>query len=106
MGVRKLIMKRGYGKVGGQTGKIKKTYQRIPLNDNDIISDNLGEYNIHGMDDLINEIYTVGPNFKQASNFLWPFKLNTPNGGWRRKYNHYNDGGDCGLRETMINPLL
>ncbi|WAR16147.1 RL7-like protein, partial [Mya arenaria] len=58
------------------------------------------------MEDLIHEICTVGPNFKAASNFLWPFKLNTPNGGWRRKYNHFNDGGDCGLRETQINPLL
>ena len=58
------------------------------------------------MEDLIHEIYTNGPHFKEASNLLWPFKLNSPNGGWRRKYNHFNDGGDCGLRETQINPLL
>jgi len=106
--VRKLIMKRGYGKVGGQTGKIKKTYQRIPLNDNDIISDNLGEYNIHGMDDLVNEIYTVGPNFKQASNFLWPFKLSSPRGGFVRKVYGFNElrRGDWGNREELINRLL
>ncbi|KAJ8321628.1 hypothetical protein KUTeg_000099 [Tegillarca granosa] len=64
------------------------------------------QYGIICMEDLIHEIFTVGPNFKQAANFLWPFKLNTPNGGWRRKYNHFNDGGDFGLRETQINPLL
>jgi hypothetical protein len=53
-----------------------------------------GKYGIICMEDLIHEVITVGPNFKQASNFLWQFKLNTPNGGWRRKYNHFNDGGD------------
>ncbi|KAH3710472.1 60S ribosomal protein L7-like [Dreissena polymorpha] len=95
--VRELIYKRGYGKVEGR---------RIPLTDNTIIEKVLGKYGIICMEDLIHEIYTVGPNFKAASNFLWPFKLNTPNGGWRRKYNHFNDGGDCGLRETQINPLL
>merc|ERR1719432_517238 len=70
--VRELIYKRGFGKVNKQ---------RIPLSDNQIISDNLGKYGIHGMEDLVHEIYTVGPNFKQASNFLWPFKLSSPKGG-------------------------
>ena len=59
-----------------------------------------GSKDILCMEDLIHEIFTVGPNFKSASNFLWPFKLNTPNGGWRRKYNHFNDGGDFGFRSV------
>lgn len=58
------------------------------------------------MEDLIHEIITCGEHFKQATNFLWPFKLNTPNGGWRRKYNHFNDGGDFGARGEKINTLL
>eukprot|EP00955_Chlamydomonas_euryale_P045924 353273-Chlamydomonas_euryale.AAC.17 len=29
------------------------------------------------MEDLVHEIFTVGPAFKQASNFLWPFKLSS-----------------------------
>merc|ERR1719208_671395 len=58
------------------------------------------------MEDLIHEVFTVGSSFKSASNFLWPFKLNTPNGGWRRKYNHFNDGGDFGFRDDKINALL
>merc|ERR1712178_199898 len=61
--VRELVYKRGFGKVNKC---------RIPLNDNEIISQNLGEFGIHGMEDLVHEIYTVGPNFKQATNFLWP----------------------------------
>lgn len=96
--VRELIYKRGYGKVNGQ---------RIPLTDNQIIEDNLGKYGIVCIEDLIHEIYTVGPNFKQAANFLWPFKLSNPNGGFRRrKFKHYVEGGDTGNREEAINELV
>ena len=43
----------------------------------------------------------------QASNFLWPFKLSNPTGGWRtRKFKHYVQGGDFGDRETNINKLV
>ncbi|CAG5133969.1 unnamed protein product [Candidula unifasciata] len=74
-----LIYKRGYGKVN---------HQRIALTENSVVEKELG------------------PNFKYASNFLWPFKLNSPLGGWRRKYNHYNDGGDYGFRDTKIDALV
>jgi hypothetical protein len=36
----------------------------------------LGSKNILCTEDLIHEIFTVGPAFKEASNFLWPFKMN------------------------------
>ena len=43
----------------------------------------------------------------QASNFLWPFKLSNPTGGWRtRKFKHYIQGGDFGDRETNVNKLI
>ena len=55
----------------------------------------------------VHEIFTAGPNFKQASNFLWPFKLSNPTGGWRtRKFKHYVQGGDFGNREENINKLI
>lgn len=96
--VRDLIYKRGYGKV-------KK--ERIPLTDNQIIEDNLGKFGILCVEDLIHEIFTVGPNFKQASNFLWPFKLSNPTGGFRtRKFKHFVEGGDLGNREDKINALI
>ncbi|KAL8702803.1 MAG: hypothetical protein Q9201_004019 [Fulgogasparrea decipioides] len=96
--VRELVYKRGYG-------KIEK--QRIPLTDNQIIEDHLGKYGIVCMEDLIHEIYTVGANFKQASNFLWPFKLSNPTGGFRpRKFKHFVEGGDLGNREEKINALI
>lgn len=96
--VRSLVYKRGYGKVAKQ---------RIPLTDNAIIEENLGKYGIICMEDLIHEIFTVGPNFKQASNFLWPFKLGSPTGGFRkRKFKHFVEGGDLGNREEGINQLV
>jgi len=96
--VRELIYKRGYGKIDKQ---------RIPLTDNQLIEDNLGKYGIVCMEDLIHEVFTVGPNFKQASNFLWPFKLSNPNGGFQpRKFKHFIEGGDLGNREEHINALI
>ncbi|KAA8573158.1 hypothetical protein EYC84_003671 [Monilinia fructicola] len=96
--VRELVYKRGYGKVDKQ---------RIALTDNSIIEANLGKYGIVCIEDLIHEIFTVGPNFKQAANFLWPFKLSNPTGGFRpRKFNHYVLGGDLGNREEKINALV
>ncbi|EJT81135.1 60S ribosomal protein L7 [Gaeumannomyces tritici R3-111a-1] len=96
--IKELIYKRGYGKVNKQ---------RIALTDNSIIEENLGKYGIICVEDLIHEISTVGPNFKQASNFLWPFKLSNPNGGFRtRKFKHFIEGGDLGNREENINALI
>jgi large subunit ribosomal protein L7e len=96
--VRELVYKRGYGKV---------EKQRIPLTDNSIIEESLGKFGIVCMEDLIHEIFTVGANFKQASNFLWPFKLSNPTGGFKkRKFKHFVEGGDLGNREEKINALI
>merc|ERR1711902_447957 len=95
--VRELIYKRGHVKVNGN---------RTPITSNDIIEGSLGKFGIICVEDLIHEILNVGPNFKYASNFLWPFKLNTPTGGWRKKVNHFVEGGDFGCREDKINELL
>jgi len=96
--VRELIYKRGYAKVDKQ---------RIPITDNDIIQKELGQYDIICIEDLIHEIYTVGPHFKEANNFLWPFKLSNPLGGFhKRKFLHFIEGGDTGDREDHINEFV
>jgi large subunit ribosomal protein L7e len=94
--VRDLVYKRGYGKVQGR---------RIPLS-NAVVEKALGKFNMICVEDIIHEIYTVGPHFKQATNFLWQFKLNNPTGGWRKKTNHFVTGGDFGNREDKLNILL
>nr|ACJ84153.1 unknown [Medicago truncatula] len=95
--VRELIYKRGYGKVDRQ---------RIALTDNSIIEQVLGKHGIICIEDLIHEILTVGPHFREANNFLWSFKLKAPLGGMKKKRNHYVEGGDAGNREDYINELI
>jgi len=95
--VRELIYKRGFLKVDGK---------RTPITSNDLVESTLGRHGMICVEDLIHEIFTVGSNFKYVSNTLWPFKLNTPNGGWRKKTNHFVEGGDFGCREDKINALL
>ncbi|KAG7249129.1 hypothetical protein CRUP_009693 [Coryphaenoides rupestris] len=95
--VRELIYKRGFG-------KIKK--QRIAITDNSLIEKSLGKYGLICMEDLIHEIFTTGPNFKVANNFLWPFKLSSPRGGMNKKTTHFVEGGDAGNREDQINRMI
>ena len=51
-------------------------------------------------------IFTSGPSFKAASNFLWPFKLSSPTGGFSSKLLHFNEGGDAGMRGAEIDGLI
>ena len=95
--VHDLIYKRGFAKINGK---------RVPITDNSIIEESLGKLDVICMEDLVHHIYNVGPNFKKVTNFLWPFKLNNPTGGWVKKTNHFVEGGDFGNREDQINKLL
>ncbi|CAE7243864.1 rpl-7 [Symbiodinium sp. KB8] len=98
--VKELIYKRGFGKVNKQ---------RIPITDNAMVESSFkgtADADIICIEDLIHEIYTVGPAFKAANNFLWPFKLSSPSGGFTKKRLHYNEGGDAGCRQEQINGLV
>jgi len=96
--IRELIYKRGFACVN---------HQRLPLSANAVIAQNLGKLNIICVEDLIHEIYTVGAHFKEANNFLYPFKLSCPLGGFTRfKKIHFAEGGDHGNREEYINRLI
>jgi len=95
--VRELIYKRGFGKV---------QKQRLPLSDNSVIQEALAGDGIECVEDLIHEIFTVGDNFKKANNFLWPFKLSSPKGGFGRKLTAFPEGGASGNREGLINRLI
>merc|ERR1712193_43353 len=95
--IKNLLYKRGYAKINGR---------RIALHSNAIIEQSLGKQGIICMEDIVHEIFTQGDNFQKVTNFLWPFKLNTPKHGWRMKTRHYVEGGDFGNREGKINKLL
>jgi len=105
--IRELVYKRGFGKVNKQ---------RIALTDNAVVAGTLGHLtdkedgskrkSIICVEDLIHEIATVGDHFKEANNFLWPFKLSSPLGGFSKKLRHFNEGGEAGCREDKINALV
>jgi large subunit ribosomal protein L7e len=97
--VQNLIWKRGFGKINKQ---------RIPIATNAVIEDGLGKFDIECTADLIHEIVTCGPHFKQANNFLWPFKLSNPSGGFssKTKLLHFMEGGEAGARGEEINKLV
>jgi len=92
-----LVYKRGFGKVNKQ---------RIPLTENRVVSETLSKCDVICVEDIIHEIATCGPNFKEVNNFLWPFKLSNPLGGWKDKGIHFAEGGDAGNREELINKLV
>ncbi|KAL3633088.1 hypothetical protein CASFOL_026072 [Castilleja foliolosa] len=95
--VKDLIYKKGVVKIGTQ---------RLPLTDNNIVEQELGQHDIICIEDIVNEIATVGPHFKAVTNFLCPFILNNPEKALHGKKRRFEDGGDSGNREDLINELL
>mmetsp|Transcript_60903 Transcript_60903/g.119867 ORF Transcript_60903/g.119867 Transcript_60903/m.119867 type:complete len:240 (+) Transcript_60903:63-782(+) len=96
--VKDLLYKRGHVKLSGQ---------RVPISSNAVIKAGLGEKGFECIEDIVHEIYTVGPEFKAVSNFLWPMKLTSPRGGViGKKLNHFNEGGACGQQGDKINRLI
>merc|ERR1712085_209292 len=113
--VKEMVLKRGYCRVDESAAKkgkiskyVRKNYSRLPLTSNEMISNALGQYGIHGVDDLVHELYKVGPAFKQTNSFLWAFKLSSPNGGFVQKKHGFQEpkGGDWGNREELINEFV
>ncbi|KAB2600039.1 60S ribosomal protein L7-3-like [Pyrus ussuriensis x Pyrus communis] len=90
--IKELIYKSGYGKLN----KL-----RTALTDNSVIVDIYPT--IICVDDLIHDVLTVRPHFKEVNNFLWPFKLKAPLGGLKKKRNHCVEDGDARNREDCIN---
>lgn len=95
--VRELIYKRGYAIVNKQ---------RIAITDNSIVETTLGKFGLVCVEDIIHEIFTSGPHFREASRFLWPFKLTGPSGGFVQKLRNFTEGGDAGNRQQFINDLV
>ena len=64
--VRQLLYKRGFVKVNNQ---------RLPITSNELIESKVGNRGIICVEDIVHEVFTVGPNFRKVTNFLWPFKV-------------------------------
>jgi len=93
-----LIHRRGHGKVEGK---------RVPLSDNTVIEKAIGdETGIICVEDLVHELHNVGPHFKQAAAFLWPFRLTAVKSKYQSKTLRYNEGGDYGDRGEAMDALM
>jgi large subunit ribosomal protein L7e len=101
--IKNLIEKRGYGKIG-KRGR----WQRIFLSGDQIIDHGLKKIGISTLKQIINEISTCGPKFKEVNNFLWPFQLKSPKKGYANigKTKHFIEGGAYGNWEDSINSLI
>ncbi|XP_028799520.1 60S ribosomal protein L7-1 [Neltuma alba] len=95
--IKELIYKKGFAKVDNQ---------KVPLTDNNIIEQALGEHGIVCIEDMVHEIVNVGRHFEEVASFLWPFELNNPADGLQGSKTLYKDGGDTGNREDLINELI
>jgi len=95
--VRELVYKRGFAKVNKQ---------RLPITDNALIEQHLGKHGIICIEDIVHEIHTCGPKFRETNKFLWPFKLPNPRLGWATKNTHFNEGGAGGNRGELISELI
>uniref|UniRef100_A0A8C9E5A9 60S ribosomal protein L7 n=1 Tax=Phocoena sinus TaxID=42100 RepID=A0A8C9E5A9_PHOSS len=85
--VNELIYKRGYGKIN------KK---RTALTDNVSIAPSLGKYDLYCCKTFA---------FKEANDFLWPFKLSS-RGGMKKMTTRFVEGRDAGNREDQIYRLI
>lgn len=96
--IRELVFKKGFARVDG-----KKT----PIQSNTMIEEQLGDKGIICLEDIIHEIFTVGPNFQAVTEFMSPFLLSSPREGWKKKVSvPFKRGGEYGDRGTGINDLI
>jgi len=96
--VQDLIERRGYAKID---------QQRIPLSDNTVIEDHLGDaYGILCVKDLVHELTTVSENFNAISKFLYPFQLADSKTKFERRTLKLKDGKEYGDRGEAINDYI
>eukprot|EP00915_Cephaloidophora_sp_WS-2016_P006371 GHVH01008508.1.p2 GENE.GHVH01008508.1~~GHVH01008508.1.p2 ORF type:complete len:281 (-),score=60.20 GHVH01008508.1:99-941(-) len=103
--IRSLVYKRGYVRTGCMGHR-----DNVRIQSNDIVAQVLEKSTgIVGVEDLINEISDVRPNFTTANRALAPFRLNNPAGGFKNKKNRQfteMHGGEAGDRGHYINDLV
>lgn len=95
--IKDLIERQGHGCVDDE---------RIPLSDNTVVEQHLGEHNIICVEDMVHEICAVGDSFDTVNQFLWPFCLMDTKTEFERRTLKFHDGKDYGDRGSLINDYL
>lgn len=95
--VSELIYKKAFGKVNGE---------RVQIKSNELIEKQIGG-EILCFEDIINEVLTVGKQFHQIKEFIYPFKLTTPEGLLvSRLRKPVSKDGHWGYRGSEINEYI
>merc|ERR1719442_399367 len=98
---------RGINQVSPKVKKVLQLFRLRQINNGVFIKLNKATIN---MLRICEPYITWGtPNLKSVRELVYKrgfVKLNTPAGGWRKKVNHFVEGGDFGCREDKINELL
>lgn len=97
--IRELVFKRGLSRP-------EKDKKAAPLMDNTVIEAALGHLGIICMEDLVHEIFTVGPNFETVNRFVGKFNLSDPHNLPSNKMVHHTIGGRHGDRGEKINEII
>lgn len=95
--VRELILKRGQAKINNKT---------VPLTDNTVIEEHLGQFGVICLEDLIHEIAFPGKHFQQISAFLCPFQLSVARHATKNRVGFLKEMGSPGYRGDRINQLI
>lgn len=95
--VRELILKRGQAKINNKT---------VPLTDNTVIEEHLGQFGVICLEDLIHEIAFPGKHFQKISSFLCPFHLSVARHATKNRVGFLKEMGSPGYRGDRINQLI
>jgi large subunit ribosomal protein L7e len=95
--VRDLIYKRGHVRVKDD---------RMAITGNAIIETEMSKYDMISVEDLIDELWKVGPHFVEVNNFIWPFKLRAPKEGHEGLRKSFVMGGSYGNRADAMPDLI
>lgn len=74
--VRDLLLKRGFTTLDNK---------RTAISDNMMVEEQLGQYGIICVEDMIHEIFKCGEHFDAVAKFILPFHLHEPVRRWREK---------------------
>ncbi|KAJ1477242.1 ribosomal protein L30, ferredoxin-like fold domain-containing protein, partial [Baffinella frigidus] len=69
--VRDLVLKRGFACVP-EEGTTKGPKLRVPLSSNQVVEDLLGKHGMVCLEDVINELHSAGPNFRETNQASLP----------------------------------
>lgn len=95
--VKDLIERKSFGNIKGE---------KIPLSDNTILEQELGEHGLICMEDLVHELTNVGESFDIVTKFLVPFPLSATRSRFEKEKLDLKQGKDYGDRGEGIDEYI